>query len=213
MAELKKLNVLVTEFVLQDQTGTLTAYVGASEATARRWRAGSCSPSGYMRLKAMHFLKKQGFSCFELEELPEQVRVLGELISDGTVLPEIAVKAIDAKNLDILLSILLGRWRCTFQRLEKIDALVASTKSAQDGEEKKRDEVIDKLATLIIEALPLAKQLLSESFSPEHRAKIRKLVGEMKFFKFSNLVDQLCGGKAVLSGGKKDSTNNKKDQQ
>lgn len=200
MSNGKSLDELVSDFLKQDETGTLQAYVGISESTSRRWRSRTCKPAGYPRVKAMHFLNKQGYPCAELLALPEQVRTLGELISDGKVGINQAVKAVDAKSEHKLLAILLGRWNCTFERLRKIDTLAADTKPAQEGDQRHREQVIKALAALIAEAQPLVARLVSNEFTPEDRAHTRKLVGEMNFFRFSNQIDQLCGGKAVLQG-------------
>ncbi len=197
---MKKLNDLVREYLQNGDADAFHKYVGATKSSYFRWRKGENVTTGYHRVRAMYFLKKQGFPCEELLALPDQVRLLGELIAEGTVKAETAVKAVGLLNVHSMLDVLLGRKSCNFERLGKIDALVAKQSNVLEKGQEERDAVSKRFCELIGEAIPLLTQIRSTDFSDGERAMVRKKIGEFSLFNFSNDLDKLCGGKGLLQG-------------
>ena len=64
------------------------------------------------------------------------------------------------------------------------------TKTTNDPLQREKD--IEQLAKLLIKAAPLAEVLNSPDTTHEDRAKLREVVGSMKYFKLTTTLCQMC---------------------
>jgi hypothetical protein len=58
------------------------------------------------------------------------------------------------------------------------------------------EQVTRRLAELLIEAEPLARRLSEEGHAAKYRSRLRELVGEMRYFELTNLLNNLCSERA-----------------
>lgn len=197
----------------------MATFTGANERTVRDWLLGRVPPVGKFIVKARYFLEQQRYAVSELKQLDPLVHELGRLMAHGAIGFDEAVKALGVPGDRYLLRILHGgivsmaraTWVDAARKLveERRDRMPVQYSRATAGPAKRlvissapggrlseRELVLQALAGLVQLTIPLAERALSNSFSPEERARLRESTGGDGIFRLSNLLNRLCGEKA-----------------
>lgn len=217
---------LKEDYEFRDRLGSL---LGINPQLAYRWFACDTVPTGFNLIKLIFLLETIGYQLEGREQMtPIQKELLRqfalgvvtreaiserfEVIMDtvnGWALKRDYLGAASAAALETLLSntstvadLAQQKLESGLVRLELISPKGASYSTESVGDTP-RDEVVKKLAGLILQALPLATRLASDEFSATDRASLRQLATQGRsagVFELSNVMFKLCSERSRNSG-------------
>jgi hypothetical protein len=170
---------------------------------AGRWLRQEYDPSGLNLVRLRYFLEACGYEVQELKELDPIVYNLGLMIACNIVTLEEVVTELEIKQRETLFGNLNGKSRPSPDNLGKINSLVtayqdvikeinalksvpkldfehgtAKPAPAALAPLKPPTSVVEELADLIRQAIPLAGQLLSDKHSADDRRRLRSLLDD-----------------------------------
>lgn len=186
--------------------GALVGFVGITEIrSCHRWIQGSM-PGGENLLRLRIFLELSGYQVDEFENLDPEVKLCARIIAHRLASVKEVAHATDT-TVDTLLKIILGQ-RKTSNKRKSLIANYCNLRQIPLEEAEKYDknrishrlpfsgidhtDRIQQLAELIQNAIPLAKEILSDQYTASERNQLRDLTSNEGVFTLSNLLSRLC---------------------
>lgn len=157
---------------------------------------GEFFPKGENLICLRFGLAELGYQVKEVEELSNDLRTIGRAYAKEEVEFKDLCSKLGIDN-DRLFNYLMGRHSPGNEMACKISELAqeiighGSVCDKADSSHDGNEAVIKSFIGLILAAKPLAQSILSDSFAPEERRKMREMIGRKEFFEFSLLIDGL----------------------
>jgi hypothetical protein len=197
--------------------------IGVTSSTVGDWISQTQPPNGERLIRLWHYLDLIGYKSPEIKELPPFNRYVGQLLALSVITMDEVIAIVGVRNSQTALHILRGTTpRHPTKSLQELEAEydgVLKSKLAEQAMGNLRTKSYSQPApirnkqpenfcninsgdtaliasTLLSAALPTARLLNSDEYTPEERSRFRGLIGPETIFELSNIVNMLTGERA-----------------
>jgi hypothetical protein len=187
-------------------------------ATTRRWLTGRSAPLGAAAIKARIGLRAVGFDADGMESYPQDLLDLSQLVTHDALSIEEIAERLRVTPQSVLRVLRNSGMRTDARKkelkqiideyqplMEEVNARFGTTRVSPAADVQaitsgltatKPEAITTIIAAMAAAMIPMIDLALSDSFSADHRAKLRHKAGEFGLFDLKNKLARLCSEQA-----------------